>query len=282
MLALALAIISSTSVALMLKVNDVRGGNPLALLAGNYLMASVLGGAFLLTADDRILSLESLLLGAVLALGFMLTFFVFAKAVGTAGTALATVSSRISLVIPVVLSMLLFGELPSGYQFVGFVFTFLTLALFYLSTRSATEHHRRAAAYLYLLILLVGIGVNDFGMKLFLEWRSEAEKPFFLLCIFAFAFIYTLLLMRWRGVPHDKVSFRRGLVLGIPNILSSFFLLSALASLKAIFVYPAINIGVILLTALGADLIWRERLNAWGRLALVAGAAAIVLMGMGA
>ena len=282
MTALLLAIICSTSIALILKANDVRGGHPLTLLAGNYFIATILGGLFLLTTPDRTFSIETLLLSMALALGFTFTFFIFAKAVGAAGAALATVSSRMSMVIPVALSIFLYKEIPSPYQYVGFAFTALTLVLFYHSTRATTEEHRRAAAYFYLFALFIGIGLNDFAMKLFQEWRPPTDKPFFLLCVFAFSFVYTVGLMLWRRTKPDMPTLRRGMVLGVPNILSSFFLLSALTSLEAIFVYPAMNIGVILLTTLGAALLWRERLDRWGVLALLTGTLAIVLTGMGA
>ncbi len=280
MISLALAILCSTSVALILKANDSRGGHPLPLLAGNYLVASLLGGFYLIGSAGRTFSVETLFFGAALALGFTFTFLIFTKAVGAAGASLATVSSRLSLAIPVLMSVVLFRELPNTNQLAGLVLTGVTLLFFFLSTRATTEIHLRNAAYALLLILLVGIGVNDFALKLFQEWRPSTEKPFFLLCVFGFSLIYTLLLMWWKGIAFDRSTTVRGLILGVPNILNSFFLLSALASLDAIFVYPAINIGVILLTTLGAAVLWKERLDTWGVLALVTGTLAIVLTGL--
>jgi len=279
---LLLAIAASTSIALMLKVNDVEGGHPIVLLAGNYLMATVLGAIMLLVNGSRTFSLETVGLGAVLALGFVFTFFIFAKSIGIAGTALATVASRLSLVIPVLLSMALYHEAPTGFQIAGLALTFVTLALFYLSLRRTKGEHHDAIAYVYLAILLVGIGVNDFGLKLFSEWRPSTDEPLFLLCIFGFSFLYSGTIMLVRRTPFHTSTFRRGMILGVPNILCSLFLLGALSQLDAIVVYPSNNVGVILATAVAAALIWHERLNRYGVLALVVGGAAIVLMGLGA
>lgn len=280
MISLLLAIACSSSVALLLKNNDIRGGEPLTLLAGNYFMATLLGVGFVLVAGDRTFSWQTLLLGAALALGFVAIFLVFAKAVGVAGTALSTVSSRLSMVIPVAFSVIFFGEVPTGYQYVGFALALATLGFFYLSTRSHAEHHG-AAAYLYLIVLFLGIGVNDFALKLFQELRPTSDKPFFLACIFAFSLLYTMLVIWRRGVGMERVTLRRGLVLGVPNILSSFFLLSALASMQAVFVYPAVSIGVIVSTTVAAALLWHERLNSWGVMALATGVSAIVAMALG-
>jgi drug/metabolite transporter (DMT)-like permease len=279
---LLLAIAASTSVALMLKVNDVEGGHPIVLLAGNYLMAALIGAVMLLADSSRTYSLETVALGAVLALGFVFTFFIFAKAIGVAGTALATVASRLSLVIPVLLSVALYRESPTGFQIGGLVLTFVTLALFYLSLRTTKGEHHRPVAYAYLAVLLVGIGINDFGLKLFSEWRPATDKPLFLLCIFGFSLLYSSAVMLVRRTPFHAPTFRRGMILGVPNILCSLFLLGALSQLDAIVVYPSNNVGVIVATALAAALIWHERLNRAGVLALAVGGAAIVLMGMGA
>lgn len=280
MISLVLAIVSSSSIALLLKNNDIRGGEPLTLLAGNYLMATLLGVGFLVSQAERTFSWETLFLGAALALGFVAIFLVFAKAVGVAGTALATVSSRLSMVIPVALSVILFGEVPTGYQYAGFALAFVTLGFFYLSTRSHSQRHG-SAAYLYLVVLFLGIGVNDFALKLFQETRPASDKPFFLVSIFAFSLLYTMIVILWRGITMDRATVRRGLVLGVPNILSSFFLLSALAQMEAVFVYPAVNIGVILTTTVAAAILWHERLDRWGVAALGAGVAAIVAMAFG-
>ena len=70
----------------------------------------------------------------------------------------------------------------------------------------------------------------------------------------------------------------RGAILGLPNMLSSLFLINALLALPAILVYPVTNIGIILLTMLAANIIWHERLNRYGILALLAGSISIAFM----
>ena len=66
--------------------------------------------------------------------------------------------------------------------------------------------------------------------------------------------------------------------MGVPNNFSTFFLLGALTQLQAIIVYPVTNIGIIVLTTLGAAIIWKERLNIFGKWALIVGIIAIFLL----
>jgi hypothetical protein len=64
----------------------------------------------------------------------------------------------------------------------------------------------------------------------------------------------------------------------VPNVFSTIFLLAALSQLPAILVYPAINIGIILFTAIGAYTLWREGMNKPGIAALISGVLAILFL----
>jgi drug/metabolite transporter (DMT)-like permease len=278
MINLLLTILCSTSIALILKYNDTKKGNALLLLSGNYFVASLISLVIFLINDNTTLSLESTLLGAFLGVVFLGSFFAFTQAVRIAGTAIATVSSRISLIVPVVLSIIIFNEKPGLIQFAGFVFVFVTLFLFYKSLSTVGVQQLNLKDYFYLLLVLFGVGAADFGMKIFEEWRPVDEKSFFLFVIFGSAFVYSMIIFFWQSSKFDVKSFARGNVLGIPNMLSSFFLIGALGQLSAIFVYPVTNIGIIILTAIGAFLFWREKLNKYGLAALAAGIISIILL----
>jgi drug/metabolite transporter (DMT)-like permease len=273
-----LTILSSTTIALILKHNDTRNGNPIVLLAGNYFIAAFISAIYFFSSSQNSISLPTFFFGAFLGVLFVLAFFAFTKAVGIAGTALATVSSRLSVVVPVLLSMVLYTEIPSLWQIFGFVLALITIVLFYRSLKNHSSSKLKLLDFFYLVAVLVGIGINDFCMKLFQSLRPLAEKPFFLFTIFFFAFLYTIIYVRFNHIAIDKYTGLLGCILGIPNMFSSFFLLSALALLPGIIVYPVVNIGIILLTAFSAALIWNEKLNIQGKWALLFGIIAIILL----
>lgn len=279
MISLALTILCSGSIALILKHNDSKSGNALLLLNANYFIAAIVGFILWIMQPQVVFSIFSALSGSVMGALFVFSFFSFAKSVNAAGTALATVSSRLSLIISTFLSILFFGETAGEFQLVGYFFALLTLLFFYLSLKKSHKGRLKLSAYFYLSALAVGIGINDFSLKVFSARRPESEKEVFLLFIFLSAFIYTTLLLYFQKIKFDKTVFLRGTVLGVPNILSSFFLIKALLVLPAPVVYPVSNIGIILLTLLAAYLIWKERLNRQGMLALLSGITAIVLIG---
>jgi len=278
MISLILTISCSTSIALILKHNDTKKGDALILLMGNYFVAALISLIFVLTNSSNFYSSSTLIFGLILGAFFVLAFFAFAKAVGSAGTALATVSSRLSLIVPITFSILLYGEQPGTFQIAGFLFSLVTIFFFYTSLKRHTLGNLKFIDYFYLLLVLFGIGLNDFAMKIFQQWRGNVEKPFFLFIIFGSAFIYTAAILLLRKKSVDKRTFLYGAILGVPNMFSSFFLIGALDALPAIFVYPVVNIGIIIATALLALMIWREKLNAYGILALGSGIIAIIFL----
>lgn len=250
------------------------------MLNANYFVAFLISALFLIFESETKFSLFTFVFGMLLALIFVLSFFAFAKAVSSAGTALASLSSRLSVIVPVTFSMLFFYEIPNSYQTFGLLFALMTIIFFYFSVKNMAVGKFKSEGYVYLIAVLLGIGINDFSMKLFQHWRHEHEKPFFLFVIFFFSFLYTLALIFSKKVKIKKPDFYRGMILGVPNVFSTFFLLSALARLPAIIVYPVVNIGIILLTTISAAIIWKEKLDSYGIGALTFGVIAIVFLGM--
>lgn len=278
---LLLTILCSTSIALILKYVDTKRGEAIVLLAGNYLVASIVSLLFILFKEDVYFSIQTLLFGIGLGLLFVVSFFAFAKAISYAGTGLATTSSRLSVIIPIVFSIIIYNETPSEFHIIGFVLTIITFIFFYFSISDGHKAGDGFLKYILLLAVLIGIGINDFSMKVFKSWKSEQEEPFFIFFVFSSALIYSLFYIVFKKIRILKHTATWGLVLGVPNVFSTIFLLGALALLPAILVYPLINVGIIVFTTLLAFIIWKEELNRWGVLAIAGGLLAIIFLSIG-
>jgi len=102
MIYLILALICSSSLALILKQGHVKNSNTILLINGNYLTASTIALIFIFFKYGFYYSPEVILFGAALGILFAGTFVIYSKAISLAGTALATVSARLSVLIPVI------------------------------------------------------------------------------------------------------------------------------------------------------------------------------------
>lgn len=278
MINLILTILCSTTIALILKFNDTKQGNGLVLLLGNYLVASIIAGYFLSGNNNVEYELPLLVFGLLMGFMFVASFFLFTQAVKVAGVSLSTVSARISVTIPILFSVIFYNEIPNSLQIIGILFTLLTIGFFYISLKSKNKEKQQKGLYLFLFLLFAGIGLGDFGMKIFENNFSLDNKSFFLFLIFFSAFIYTFVAIRIKNIKIDKKTFILGMLLGIPNIFSSFFLIEALNKIEAIIVYPVANIGIIILTSIFAVIFFKEKLNKYEIIGIITGALSIGLM----
>ncbi|HDR05201.1 MAG TPA: hypothetical protein ENN84_08160 [Candidatus Marinimicrobia bacterium] len=277
MIDLLLTILCSASIVLILKADYSGGGERWWLLAGNY--ATAAGSGWLLTLGKGAMwpSLEISFLAIILSGAFVLSFYLLSKSVAAAGASLSAVSSRLSVLIPVFLSILLFKEILNVEKLLGLLFALATFIFFALAMQSRNSQGEKRQLW-PLIAVFISLGLTDFSMKLFQELQKAGEKALFLAILFSGAFFLTLAVSLLKKLPFHKKSFSLGLILGLPNLFSSWFLIGALEQFPAVMVFPAVNVGIILVTALASVLIWREIPNLWGRLAIISGIAGIIFL----
>jgi len=280
MLSLILTILFSSSIAIILKINSIRKGDSILLLTGNYFSASLISLLLFFSSSNATTTTNLIPLGLFLSILFVGSIFAFSKSVALSGAAISTVSARLSVFVPIILSIVFYKELPSIYQLFGLLLTLATILLFYFSINHTGNKRERKNKFIYLLSILVGIGIADFFMKVFQENWSSTDKPWFLFWIFFFSFIITLYLTIKKKKVIEKRTLLLGIIMGIPNILSSYFLIESLKSFSAVYVYPFVNISIIIFTALIVKIIWHEAWNTYSKTALFLGLISIVLLSL--
>ncbi len=278
MINLFLTILCSSSLAIILKVNSNHKGDTILLLAGNYFSASIISLILFLSDSNSTSPLEIIPLGIFLSLLFVGSIFAFSKSVNLSGAALATVSSRLSVFVPIILSILIYNELPDVYQIIGLLLTALTILLFYFAINNSSKDRKENNKFIYLLLILFGIGAADFFMKVFQENWGSSDKTWFLFWIFFFSFVITVYITIRKKKNINYKTILMGIVMGIPNIFSSYFLIEALKSFPAVFVFPFVNISIIIFTSLVVKIFWNEFWNKYSRLALISGIISILFL----
>lgn len=278
MLYLILTIFCSTAIALVLKINSNQKGDTIVLLAGNYFSASIISLILFVSDSNSTSPLEIIPLGIFLSLLFVGSIFAFSKSVNLSGAALSTVSSRLSVFVPIILSILIYNELPDVYQIIGLLLTLLTILLFYFAINNSSKDPKEKNKFIYLLLILFGIGIADFFMKVFQENWGSSDKAWFLFWIFFFSFIITFTIALRNKKEINYKTILMGIGMGIPNIFSSFFLIEALKSFPAVFVYPFVNISIIIFTSLVVKIFWSEIWNKYSQLALITGIISILFL----
>ena len=279
MLYLGLAVICSVGIAVTFTYAQRARIAVFPLFAVNYTVATA--GA-LIGSGASLHSVASpwpLLLGMVLGGLFVWCFWLFMQAVSRLGMTIPVALMRLSVVLPTVGSVLLFAESPDATQVAGMVLAFVALPL--ASREAPTRANLRVLISVGLgwgLLLFLSYGVTDFLFKVQQE-ILPAVRPYELLTVVfltCLGITATVSLLRHERITGTTAGL--GLLLGTLNLFSSYFFIRALGELPGIVAYPANGIGVILLSALVAVLLWKERLPRRNILSLLLASVALLLI----
>ncbi len=244
---------------LFFKEFDKRNIKVIHAITANYFMAAFL--SFTLGESNypiASLHLQSWIIPC-LSLGviFILMFNIMALTTQKLGITVASMSSKMSLVIPVLFAVFLQGE---SFSFLKIIAILLALFSVYLTMKKG----RAKNGPLYLAVLLfLGSGALDAVLSYVQHHflNQKADYDYFTTTIFLTAFLLgTISIIIKSTLPSIK-SILWGFALAVPNYFSIYFMLLALSSLDDSVAFPILNIGVVSLSAIVAWKFYSEKLS---------------------
>jgi len=230
----------------------------------NYLVASVFG--FLSEAGSfNISTLPKqpwFYFAIIMGLSLIVAFNLFALSAQKAGVAVTAISSRMSVVIPVILGFLIFGDSAGFIKITGII---IGLVAFYLTSKKE-KNIKINKNYLFLpLLLFLVVGTNDSLMKTAEHFYITTDFVPFLATSFGFALIFGLIIFVFKTVNHKNAieikNVIAGIILGLLNWYSTLFVLKGLDSFQVSVFIPVYNVGVVALATLTGFLIFKEKLS---------------------
>ena len=276
MLSLLFAIASSALISILMRASAGQVTQKRSMLAVNYLTCLVIsglytGGSGLFPAHPALG--QTLGLGAVHGLLYLVSFVLFQWCVGKNGVVLPAIFMKLGLLVPLAVSMMLFHEVPTAPQALGFCLAVGAIILINLKQDGGGQK-----AGVGLVVLLLTGGAGDAMSKVFEELGESALSSQFLFYTFLTAFVLCVCLVLWQKERPGKAEWLYGVLIGIPNFFSARFLLGALTDLPAVIVYPTFSVATILVVTLVGLFIFQEQLNRRQWTAMAAILTALVLL----
>lgn len=257
MLYLILAMVSSMLVSVVMRLSEGRSSNQLSMLAVNYLMCT--GAALVFTGVGGPLPTEGLPLAAGMGLIsgvlFLAGFMLLQWNITRNGVVLPATFMKLGVLVPTVMSMLVFGETPRITQLLGIAAALAAIVMIQGGDKTETK-----SAVGLIVLLLVG-GTTDAMSKIYEEVGPAALKNHYLLFTFVVALVLCVILcvVRKQKLTGRDVLF--GLALGVPNYFSARFLLLSLQDVPAVVAYPSYSVGTIVLVALAGLVMFGEKFS---------------------
>lgn len=289
MTALILCILCSVFLVVLFKLFNRYQVDTFQAIVFNYLTA-VITGVIANPFDPNIVLEEPgnwIFWALGLGVFFISLFVIIGKSVQEAGITLTTVANKMSLAIPVAAGVWLYNESLGWIKLVGILVAMLAVTLSSWTNESSGKEKNSGKSWLFPFIIFVGSGLLDTSMK-FVEAKvlSPALTSVFLIILFLTAgSIGSGILTGGLILGKLKFHYRNligGIALGIPNYFSIYFLLEALktSGLDSTVIFPIMNVGTVLLSAVAAILLFKEKLSKLNYLGLALSIAAIVLIAL--
>lgn len=259
MLFLILALVFSAVLALVLKY--LNTSSPYGVYLVNYITCALLAFATLQPKTLYNGDATPCWLGAITGLVYLASLAANGYSIHKNGAILSSVFTRLGVLVPIGLSVTLFGERSTLLQGLGVALA-VVAAVGMNGLPGKTAAPAQSKVYLLPLVLTLLLnGTADAMSKVFNQLGRRQDDGLFMFYIFLFAGLATLvLLLRERQtITRRDVFF--GILAGVPNFLSSRLLLAALGELPAFLVYPSYSVGVILVISVASFFLFRERLN---------------------
>lgn len=262
----------------------------------NYFTASLFSVVMFLTEDNSLKSGTELtmtfVIGLITGVFFLLSFVLYQISVRKNGASLSGMFAKLGILIPMIVSVLVWREIPTMMQMFGICMAMFAIAVANVSSKASTK---ATHSIKWLLALFVGGGIAEFSNKIFQKTVSLEYRSLFLFLVFATALVLSILMyyadLKRQGIKSGrrevatgdgniKMSVVVGIFVGIPNLFASYFLLNALNDFPASVVYPAYSAGSILMISILSVVLFKEILYKKDWIAIILTALSLILLNL--
>ena len=279
LLYLILCILCSSMLAIGMRLSEGRIQSKMSMIAVNYVACLVVGVCYtgfggLIPTGEGVAPMLGM--GAFNGVFYMFGLVLNQYNIPRNGVVLTSVFSKMGgLLIPLVISILVFREDPTMLQVVGFIVSMVSIVLICQSGEKETAKKLSIGG---LAILFLSDGCAGIMAKVFQEMGNPMLADHFLFMTFGVALILCVIVILVKGERVGKNEILFGLLIGIPNFMQAKFQLMAMETIPAVIVYPMKSVGTIVVITLAGVLMFREKLSRKQMAALAAILVSLVLL----
>jgi drug/metabolite transporter (DMT)-like permease len=265
------------------------GVNTFHAIVCNYVVCVLTGSVYLFIGEKEqpFYNIESWLPYSIfLGFAFIGTFNLMALTTQKLSITVASVASKMSLIVPVLFSLLIFGVDTKEFDnlnYSGIILAIIAVGLSSFKKEKNVIKEEQNNPWKLLLpvsvFLLSGIIDTSFNF-INIHILRPGEEGIFSLFIFGIAAIIGLLIIFIKKEKVKTSSIIGGIYLGIPNYFSVYFLILALSAFRndGAMVFPLLNIGTILFATIFSIIIFKEKLLVINKTGIILAILAILLL----
>ena len=276
MIFVAIAALSITCLSLIMRYSTLKTETLWGVIQGNYLTAAVLMGIIVLKNGSTEVSWFTLGLGALTGLTYSIGMYMNLTLMGKRGAAITASMIQLAVLIPITVSVFIYGEIITIQQIIGILLAVSSLPLLAAKPMQRLEIDREILPKIILTIIAVGF--SQLSSKILIQSGYEAQNNYFFLAVFTSAAILVTPLT-WRNRKkiqrNDPVY---GVGVGMFNVLSNRSILLALTTIPGAIVFPVSSAGSLLMVTISAIFLFKEKVSKLNLIGIFLTLVAVVLI----
>ena len=267
MIYLLLCIISSTAIIILFKYFSRFEINNFNAIIINYLTAALLGLtiSFNSLRNTNVFVQSWFPFAVLIGILFVVMFYMIAITTQKAGISVSSVASKMSVIVPMLFSILYYREQINNYKIAGMALAVIAVIFTAIRKNIYFENSK----YLFLpFILFIGMGLVDSLVKFSQhEYLRDQNLPAFSTMLFTISAITGIIFRLFKKSPnHSAINIKMvtgGMFLGIANYGSLYFLVHALNSnfVDSSIIFGLNSVGIVLLSVFLAIILFKEKLT---------------------
>ncbi len=267
MIYLLLSILFNAVLFIIIKLFAKFNIDALQALVVNYFIAFGVGLFFLDTifSPTIILSQDWFKVSILLGFVFISTFYATTITSQRNGLSVASVASKMSVIIPIILGVILYNETLGMIKILGIL---LALIAVYFTSKKETGEIQQASNLLFPILVFIGAGTIDSSLKYLQTFHVPSNQiglfssvTFF--CAFSVG-VLTLLFLSLNGkIKFAGRNILGGIALGLPNFFSLYYLVKMLEAkaFESATLFTIHNIAIVLVSTFVGILFFKEKIS---------------------
>ena len=280
MIYLILSILSSTGIFVIFKLFGKYKINTLQAIVANYVTACICGSFFYGKAikPSEIIQADWFIAAFGLGFLFIAIFNVMALTAQRNGLSVASVASKMSVIIPVIFGIYVYNESIGLQKIIGI--SLALLAVYLTSVKAKDDVVLTQSIYLPIL-LFFGSGIIDTSVN---HYAPDDNIHLFSATIFSIAAIIGFVILAYKAVINKEIfrlkSVPFGIALGIVNYCSIYFLLKALRvdGLESSSIFTINNVVIVAVSTLIGLLLFKEHISKKNWIGILIAIVSIILV----
>ena len=282
MIYLILAIVFSTGVFVAMRLFERFKLDNHQALMWNYVFASTTGFLVCKQFDTlpQLVAEPWFGLSIITGFWFIFTYLLMTASTQRSGVTVTSLSSKLSVVLPTLAGVVLFGEKLNLVATLGIVLALVALVLVVGGKSQSGKTNK--INWLLPVFIFFGTGTGDILMKLTEQQNQKGNLGFMIAFIYFIALLFGIIIVVYdliRGkAKWQWKSALGGIGLGVINYFSTYSVYNAMRCFDNVVLFPIYNIGVVSVTALVGWLLFKEKLTWKNYLGLAIAIIAVILI----